>query len=99
MTTTSTVVRYRVLPGHEDRNAELVRDVYRELHALAPAGFTYATYRLGDGTFVHVAESEDGVAPLPRLPAFDRFRDGIADRCAEMPVTALAERVGAYRGG
>jgi len=94
---TITVVRYRVLPGREDHNAELVRDVYRELHALEPQGFAYATYRLADGTFVHIAETADGAtAPLPELPAFGRFREGLAERCAEPPVAAPAERIGAY---
>ena len=98
--TTTTLVRYRVRPGREDRNAELVRDVYRELHALEPQGFAYATYRLADGTFVHIAETADGTAaPLPGLAAFGRFREGLAERCAEPPVSAAAERVGAYGHG
>lgn len=49
MTMTHTVVRYTVKPDQADRNAELVRAVYRELADLRPEGFTYATYRLDDG--------------------------------------------------
>jgi hypothetical protein len=38
MTMTRTVARYTVKPGSEERNAELVRAVYRELAELAPQG-------------------------------------------------------------
>jgi hypothetical protein len=57
MTMRRTVARYTVKPGSEDHNAELVRAVYRELAALRPEGFRYATYRLEDRrTFIHIAE-------------------------------------------
>ena len=90
-----TVVRYRVLPGREDENAGLVRDVYRELAATAPPDVAYATHLLEDGTFLHVAELADPGA-LRRLAAFRHFREGLADRVAEPPVFAAAERLGAY---
>jgi hypothetical protein len=94
------IVRYRVKPGRTDENAELVRAVYCELAAERPAGFRYTTFVLEDGvTFVHVAIGEDGRdSPLPRLPAFQRFRQDIAERCDELPhTTRLAERIGSYR--
>ncbi len=43
MTMGFTVARYTVKPGLEERNAELVRAVHRELAALRPTGFRYAT--------------------------------------------------------
>ena len=51
----TTVVRYRTKPEHADENQRLVEGVFAELAATKPAGLTYATYRLADGTFVHVA--------------------------------------------
>jgi hypothetical protein len=94
------IVRYRVKPGRAEENAELVRAVYRELAAEQPAGFRYATFVQDDGvSFVHVAISDDGQAsPLPGLAAFERFREGIAERCDEQPqTTRLAERIASYR--
>jgi len=93
-----TVARYTVKPGLEERNAELVRAVYRELAALAPADFRYVTYRLADGrTFVHVAELDgEGENPLPSLKAFREFQVGIRERCEQGPEVGGAELVGRF---
>jgi hypothetical protein len=37
------MVRYRVKPDQVERNEELVRAVYEELHRADPPGFRYAT--------------------------------------------------------
>lgn len=93
-----TVVRYTVKPGLEERNAELVRAVYRELQALEPTGFHYATYRLEDGrTFVHVAElAGEDESPLPSLKAFREFQAGIRERCEQSPEVGAAELIGRF---
>jgi len=95
---THTVVRYTIKPGLEDRNAELVRAVYRELAELEPTGFRYATYHLEGGRdFVHVAERDaGGENPLPGLPAFREFQAGIGERCESGPEVSVAELVGRY---
>ena len=93
------IVRYRVKPGRSEENAELVRAVYGELAAEQPPGFRYATYLQEDGvTFVHVAFMQDGhEAPLPQLPAFQRFQRDLAERCDEAPqLTRLEELIGSY---
>jgi hypothetical protein len=94
------IVRYRVKPGRAEENAALVRAVYAELAEAEPPGFRYTTVVLDDGvTFVHIAFTEDGEdAPLPQLPAFQRFQRDIADRCDDPPqVTRSSLRIGAYR--
>jgi hypothetical protein len=94
------IVRYRVKPGRAEENASLVREVYAALAETEPPGFRYATFVLDDGvTFVHIAFMEDGKdAPLPELPAFQRFQRDIADRCDDPPqVTRSSQRIGAYR--
>ena len=96
--TTTTVVRYRVHNGEADRNAALVRAVYDELHELGPSGVAYTTYRLEDGTFVHVAE-EDSPGSLREVAAFRAFREHLDDRCEEPLVRRSAERIGSYRPG
>jgi hypothetical protein len=94
------IVRYKVKPERVAENERLVRAVYEELAHAEPAGFRYATYRLDDGvTFVHIAQSERGRAPLPELEAFQRFQDGIAERCDEPPVVTPVETIGSYNGG
>ena len=91
------MVRYRVHPDRVAENEELVRDVYAELASTRPDGLRYATFRLPDGvTFVHVAEHDDD-NPLPRVAAFQRFQQGIRDRCDDPPEATQLEEIGSYR--
>ena len=92
------VVRYRVKPGQADRNAELVRAVYEELHRADPAGFRYATFRLEDGvSFIHIAEFDGSENPLSEVDAFKEFQSDIEARCDEPPVAMQADEVGSFR--
>jgi hypothetical protein len=92
------MVRYTVHPDRAEENAELVRAVYAELAQAAPDGFRYSTYRCDDGvTFVHLATS-DGPAPLPGIAAFQRFQDGLPQRCAVAPILTELREVGSYGG-
>jgi hypothetical protein len=92
------IVRYRVKPDQVEPNEELVRAVYEELHRAGPPGLRYATFKLEDGvTFVHLAEWEKGESPLPKVPAFQEFNRGIADRCDEPPQVLKATEIGSFR--
>ncbi len=93
------MVRYKVKPEHAEKNEELVRAVFDELHRTKPDGFRYATFRLDDGvSFVHlVVETADDGPALADLPAFQRFVENIADRCEEPPVATAAQEVGSFR--
>ena len=52
------------------------------------------------GVARHVVETaDDGSSPLPKLPAFAAFQDGIRERCAEPPMRKGATVVGNYRMG
>jgi hypothetical protein len=92
------MVRYKVKPDQVERNEELVRAVYDELHRTAPPGLRYATFRLDDGvSFVHLASVEAaGPNPLQSVEAFARFQEGIAERCDEPPVAVELAEVGSY---
>ena len=94
-----TLIRYKAKPELADRNAELVSAVFAELKAAGPDGVRYLTLRLEDDTFIHVVETaaDDGASPLPKLPAFAAFQNGIRERCAEPPVPKGATIVGNYR--
>ena len=91
------IVRYRVKPERVAENEELVRGVYAELHEAAPDGLRYGTFRLEDGvSFVHIAEHGDD-NPLPLIAAFQRFQEGIGDRCDEPPLAVEMHEIGTYR--
>lgn len=97
---TQVMVRYKVKPDRVVENEQLVDAVYAELRAAKPDGLRYVTFRLDDGvTFIHLSlvESDDGQNPLPRLEAFQRFQDKIAERCDDPPVVTRIREVGSYR--
>jgi len=92
------MVRYTTRPDRADENAKLIETVFESLNREAPAGLTYASYRLEDGvSFVHVASVDDADAnPLRQLAAFQAFTAGIRDRCDVPPVTTVLQEVGRY---
>jgi hypothetical protein len=94
-----TVIRYKTRPEMADRNAELIAAVFAELKAASPEGLRYLSLRLEDDTFIHFVENAagDGPSPLPKLPAFGAFQNGIRERCAEPPLAKSATIVGNYR--
>jgi hypothetical protein len=92
------MVRYRVAADRAAENEALVRAVYDELEATEPAGLRYATFKLEDGvSFVHIAETEEGLNPLSEVAAFKQFQAGIAERCEEPPVAADLTEIGSFR--
>jgi hypothetical protein len=93
------VVRYRTRPEFADQNARLVEAVFAELAAADPGGVKYATFRLEDNTFVHIADVEADPNPLGSIVAFAEFQKNIADRCepGEGPNPQPATLVGSYR--
>ena len=94
------LIRYRLKPEHVERNEELVRAVYEELHRAAPSGFRYATFKLEDGvSFMHISESEGEDSPLAGLASAQEFQREIADRCEDQPVLEQLTEVGSYGSG
>jgi hypothetical protein len=93
------VVRYRPEPDRADENQRLVEAVYEELAATNPAGFRYVTFRLEDGTFVHISDTEGDTNPLDRVAAFKEFVKGVGERCQpeNKPNAQPATVVGSYR--
>ena len=69
------MVRYTTRADAAEENARLIRAVFESLRAAAPAGLTYASYRLDDGvSFVHIASMDDAANnPLQQLAAFTAF--------------------------
>ena len=93
------LVRYRPTADQADENQRLAEAVFAELATTDPGGIRYATFRLADGAFVHIAELEDGPNPLLTNTAFAAFQQGISERCeeGEGPNPQDATLVGEYR--
>ena len=92
------MVRYKTSSKEAaDTNAALVRAVFEELHARAPDGIRYTSYRAEDGLgFVHVATHGASSDMLTSLPAFKAFQKDLKSRCAEPPVFTELSVVGSY---
>ena len=93
-----TVVRYTTKPEHTDENQRLVEAVFAELAVTQPEGLKYATFRLADGSFVHVAEVAGDVNPLTSVAAFADFTSAVGSRCepGQGPNPQPATVVGSY---
>ena len=48
-------------------------------------------------TFVHLATHDGDHNPLPEVAAFQRFQEGLGERCASAPVLTELEEVGSFR--
>jgi hypothetical protein len=95
-----TLIRYRLKPEHVERNEELVRATFEELHRAAPSGLRYTIFKLEDGvSFMHISESEGEESPLAGLASVQEFRRELADRCEEQPVVTELTEVASYRSG
>lgn len=90
------VVQYRCRPEAADENQRLVEAVSTQLAADDPGGLRYATWRLDDETFVHIAHVE-GDNPLVGLSAFAEFQSELPVRCVDGPNPRPATLVGSYR--
>lgn len=93
------VVQYRPRADQADHNQSLVEEVFAELADTDPGGVRYATFRLADGSFLHIADVEADPNPLGEVAAFARFQDGITERCepGAAPNPQPATLVGNYR--
>jgi hypothetical protein len=92
------VVRYTVKPERLEQHEALVRGVFEALSQARPPGLRYEVVKLHDGlSFMHRASIAAGVPhPLLGLPAFQRFIEGIGDRCSTPPATEAVVELGRY---
>ena len=92
------MVRYKTSSlENAEKNAALIRAVFEELRAKAPAGIRYTASRMEDGvTFIHYATHEGPPDGLTQLPAFKEFQRELKSRCAEPPVVSELSPVGSY---
>jgi hypothetical protein len=94
------LIRYRLKPDQVERNEELIRAMYEELHRVAPSDLRYVIFKLEDGvSFMHISESEGEDSPMAGVASVQEFRRELADRCEEQPALAELTEVGSYRSG
>jgi hypothetical protein len=93
----ATLVRYRTKPEQTDENQRLIEAVFEELRIKKPVGMCYVALRLGDGTFVHFATTNQEASTLTSLEAFRAFQGGVRQRCLELPQVSEATIIGGYR--
>ena len=94
-----TVIQYTTKDAHSEDNASLIRDVFDQLHFVAPKEFGYAVIELAGGHFMHVVStSAGGDCALTELPAFKRFQTGLSNRIDAAPSRTSAKLVGSYNG-
>lgn len=76
------VLHYTVKAEHLEQHLQLLADVYADLDTLRPARFSWSTYQvLGSRDFIEVATGHPLPGPLPDLPAFQRYRADLDQRC------------------
>lgn len=76
------VLHYTVKPERLQEHLTLLGDVYAELALLRPDRLRWATYQIpGTCDFIEVVTGHPLPGPLPDLPAFQRYRSALDDRC------------------
>jgi hypothetical protein len=93
------IVTAKVAPEHTGDVEAAARRMFAAIERAAPDGVKYASTRLADGTtYVAVLEVADGVDnPLPGIPEFVEFQQGLRGWVAEPPAAGPAGVVGNYR--
>lgn len=95
------MIRYRLKREQVQPQLGLIHGYLDELAELRPEGLREAVYQLEDGvSFVHLVDTGDaGVEVFAQLPAFQRARAALDERCEEPPVVTLLGEVGGYGFG
>ena len=92
------LIQCEIKPDQVERNLELLRAAFGELAEVQPEGVRYSTFQLDDKvTFVSFVEMSGGPAVMHNLPAFQRYRSTLDERCVQPPVITMLHDVGSYR--
>lgn len=93
------IVSAKVAPEHTGDIEAAAQKMFAAIERAAPKGIKYASTKLADGvTYVAVLEVEDGVEnPLPGIPEFQEFQQGLRGWVSEPPQAGPATVVGNYQ--
>jgi hypothetical protein len=92
------LLRTKVKPESTADVEAALKKVFAALDEAGPQGLRYSSYRLPDGvSFVVLLDIAEGTEnPLPGIPAFLEFQEGLRGWLAEPPVTEPLTLVGDY---
>lgn len=93
------MIRSKFQAAHVAETEVAVKRVFAALDREQSQSIRYASYRLSDGvTFVILLALDDGVDnPLPALPEFRAFQEGLKQWIAEPPLSEPLTVIGSYR--
>jgi len=91
--------RSKIKAEHVPALEAAVKKGFAALEKRQPAGIRYASFRLADGvTYVAMLALDEGVEnPLPAIPEFQEFQEGLKTWLAEQPAPDQLTVVGSYR--
>jgi quinol monooxygenase YgiN len=92
------VISYKTKPDAAQKNADLIKDVFRELQATAPKGVSYTVLQSEDGAFYHLVsyQNEETQGAIPKLAAFQTFQKEAAPLRVSTPEFTDVKIVGSY---
>ena len=91
-------IRARIRPEHEAELRQSVSAMFEALERDEPQNLKYLSLHLDDGDYLIVLDIEDGTQnPLPSMPTFQRFQEGLRAWVSEPAVAIPAQIVGSYR--
>jgi hypothetical protein len=92
-------IRATIKPDAVSEVESAARDLFAAIATLSPPNLRYGSVRLADGvTFLIMLQVEDGTEnPLPQLPEFQQFQQGLRAWSAGPPDVSAADVVGSYR--
>lgn len=94
------MIRYQVKPDQLEQHLKLHHDVYEALAAARLPGLREATFQVGEdeASFVSLVEAESMPVPgTAELAAFQRYREGLDERCVEPSTMTVLQESGSYR--
>jgi hypothetical protein len=93
------MIRAKADSAHVTDLEAAVKGVFAALDREQPQGIRYMSCRLNDGlTYVILLELDEGVDnPLPGLPEFRAFQEGLRQWIAEPPISEPVTVIGSYR--
>jgi len=93
------MIRSKIQATHVTDIEAAVKRVFAALDREQPQGIRYASCRLSDGvTYVIILSLDDGIEnPLPSLPEFRDFQEGLTQWMAEPPRPEPLTVIGSYR--